>query len=76
LEVIAMSSPAAPRESGSIELPAPQYERAAPLLGLLRARRSSREFSPRALPLDVLSTLLWAAFGINRPETAGRISKK
>ena len=67
-----MSSPAVPREIGSIELPAPQLERAAPLLGLLRARRSSREFSPRALPLEVLSTLLWAAFGINRPETAGR----
>lgn len=67
-----MSSLAVPLEIGSIELPAPQWDRAKPLLQLLRARHSSGEFSPRALPLDVLSTLLWAAFGINRAQTTGR----
>ena len=29
---------------------------------------SSREFSPEPLPVEVLSNLLWAAFGINRPD--------
>lgn len=67
-----MSSPAATHEIGSIALPAPQWDRAAPLLQLLQARHSSREFSPRPLPLEVLSTLVWAALGINRPDTAGR----
>lgn len=67
-----MSTLAVPLEIGSIELPAPQWDRANPLLQMLRARHSSREFSSRVLPLDVLSTLLWAAFGINRAETAGR----
>jgi nitroreductase len=30
-------------------------------------RRSTREYSDRSLPVQVLSDLLWAAFGINRP---------
>ena len=33
----------------------------------LAQRRSTREFSPRPLPAQVLSDLLWAAYGINRP---------
>jgi SagB-type dehydrogenase family enzyme len=43
-----------------------------PLLEALSERRSTREFSSRALPDEILSTLLWAAFGINRPGTRGR----
>ncbi len=67
-----MSSPAVTHPIGSIELPPPRWERASPVLDLLQKRRSSREFSPRPLPLAVLSTLLWAAFGINRSQTGGR----
>ncbi len=52
-------------------LPAPQPE-SSELLRLLARRRSSREFDPRPLPLPVLSNLLWAAFGINRPATGAR----
>jgi len=59
-------------EIGSIDLPAPQWERAEPLLKLLAQRRSSREFSPKSLPLEMLSALLWAAFGVNRSTTGGR----
>jgi SagB-type dehydrogenase family enzyme len=43
-----------------------------PLMEALKDRRSTREFSERALPDEVLSNLLWAAFGINRPDTRGR----
>jgi nitroreductase len=43
-----------------------------PLMEALKDRRSTREFSERALPDELLSTLLWAAFGINRPDTRGR----
>lgn len=67
-----MCALAAVHELGSIELPPPTWDRATPILKLLKARRSTRDFSSRALNLDVLSTLLWAAFGINRPEIAGR----
>jgi SagB-type dehydrogenase family enzyme len=34
----------------------------------LAQRHSSREFRPDPLPLPVLSGLLWAAYGINRPD--------
>ena len=39
-----------------------------PLMQLLWKRESSREFSPEPLPVEVLSNMLWAAFGINRPD--------
>lgn len=53
-------------------LPAPQQAGGKPLLEALQQRRSSREFSRRELPAAVLSNLLWAAFGVNRPQTSGR----
>jgi len=31
-------------------------------------RMSSREFGPEPLPVEVLSSMLWAAFGINHPD--------
>ncbi|MFA5039112.1 MAG: SagB/ThcOx family dehydrogenase [Candidatus Omnitrophota bacterium] len=39
---------------------------------VLRERKSERSFSSRELPSQVLSDLLWAACGINRPDTQGR----
>ncbi|HTP75004.1 MAG TPA: nitroreductase family protein [Burkholderiaceae bacterium] len=36
-------------------------------MNALKLRHSTREYSSRALPLQTLSDLLWAAFGINRP---------
>lgn len=51
-----------------IELPAPERTGGMPLLDALAKRRSSREFSRADLPPAVLSGLLWAAFGINRPD--------
>lgn len=53
------------------ELPAPRREDGA-FLALLARRQSRREFDAKALPPQLLSDLLWAAFGINRPETGGR----
>jgi len=35
---------------------------------VLNERKSAREFSPGALSPQQLSNLLWAAFGINRPD--------
>ena len=39
-----------------------------PLVEALARRHSTREFSREALPLPVLSELLWAADGVNRPD--------
>jgi len=55
-----------------IKLPEPQMEGGKPLMEVLKERSSSREFSPRKLPLQDLSNMLWAAFGINRPELGKR----
>lgn len=56
------------QELKPIELPPPQTEGGRPLMQALKERKSSREFSPRPLPPQVLSNLLWAAFGVNRPD--------
>ena len=42
------------------------------LIDALRLRHSTREYDSRALPVRLLSELLWAAFGINRSETGDR----
>jgi nitroreductase len=51
-----------------IPLPAPVMDGGKPLMSALKARASSREFSAEALPPQTLSNLLWAAWGINRPD--------
>jgi len=63
---------AAVEELPALDLPPPRSEGGKPLIEALRLRRSIREYSPRALPPQVLSDLLWAAFGINRPASGDR----
>ena len=63
---------AAEQQLTSQQLPAPQTESGRPLMQVLKERSTSRSFSARKLPLQVLSNLLWAAFGVNRPESGHR----
>jgi len=63
---------AAEQQLTSQQLPAPQTESGRPLMQVLKERSTSRSFSARKLPLQVLSNLLWAAFGVNRPESGRR----
>jgi len=57
-----------PRQQGKPQaLMPPHREGGMPLLAALMRRQSVREYSQRALPLQVLSDLLWAACGVNRP---------
>jgi hypothetical protein len=58
------------RAADTLELPAPERHGGMPLMEALAARQSGREFASKPLPLQVLSNLLWAAFGINRPDAA------
>lgn len=51
-----------------IKLPAPKTEGGMPLMQALKERKSGREFSSRTLSPETLSNLLWAAWGINRPD--------
>ena len=55
-----------------IQLLDPQTDGGRPLMQVLKDRQSSRAFSPEPLPLQTLSDMLWAAFGINRPESGKR----
>ncbi len=55
-----------------LELPPVATGGGKPLMQALRARRSIREYADRPLTAQVLSGLLWAAFGINRPASGDR----
>jgi SagB-type dehydrogenase family enzyme len=52
-------------ETGGPELPLPPVEES-PLMDVIRARRSCRDFAPRAMRLKDLATLLGGAYGITR----------
>ncbi len=58
--------------AADIQLPEPSKEGGKPLMNALAERQTSREFAETAIPEQKLSDMLWAAFGINRPETGGR----
>jgi len=61
------SNLAAAEAAKTRELPPPRTTGGRPLIDALKLRRSIREYADRPLPSQVLSDLLWAAFGINRP---------
>jgi nitroreductase len=56
----------------TLALPPAKRSGGVPLMQALQHRASQREFAPKALRKQVLSDLLWAAAGVNRPELGGR----
>jgi SagB-type dehydrogenase family enzyme len=60
------------QESGTIKLPPPETEGGMPLMQALKARHSVRELDSKPLPQQVLSNLLWATSGVNRPASGQR----
>lgn len=71
MSTVSASVTSLPRERRRVLLP-PRQDARQSLIGALWARRSSREYSPAPLDPQVLSDLLWAAFGVNRLETGER----
>jgi nitroreductase len=51
-----------------MKLPAPQKSGGMPLMEALAKRSTARAFDSRDLSNEQLSSLLWASFGINRPD--------
>ena len=51
-----------------VQLPTPQTTGGRPLMDVLKDRKSTRDFGAGTLSPQILSNLLWAAFGINRPD--------
>jgi SagB-type dehydrogenase family enzyme len=60
------------KENKPIKLVKPQTDGGKPLMQVLKDRKTSRSFSSKMLPKQVLSNLLWAAFGINRAKSGKR----
>jgi nitroreductase len=52
----------------SIQLPSPQRSGGMPLMEALSKRATGRSFATNDLSLQQISNLLWAGFGINRPD--------
>src|SRR5271157_3383796 len=51
-----------------MDLPAPQKSGGMPLMEALAKRSTTRAFDSKDLSPQQLSSLLWACFGINRPD--------
>ncbi len=60
------------QEIKPIQLLKPEMDGGRPLMQVLKDRRSMRAFSTEKLPMQVLSNMLWAAFGVNRPNSGKR----
>ncbi len=56
-----------PSIGAAVSLPRPAHAGGLPLYEALAQRHSTRAYSNCPLPAQVLSNLLWAAYGINRP---------
>lgn len=57
---------------GAIALPKVQMDVGKPLMQVLKSRKSNREFSTKVVPRQLLANLLWAAYGVNRPQERKR----
>ncbi len=55
-----------------IQLPAPETSGGMPLMQAMKERHTSREYAKNEVSLRHISNLLWAAAGINRPESGKR----
>lgn len=70
--LVSISSFSSAQETTGTALPAPRMEGGKPLMQCLKERQTSRSFDTKKLSPQVLSDLLWAAAGINRPDTNKR----
>jgi nitroreductase len=52
----------------TLDLPAAQKAGGMPLMETLAKRATARAFAPQELSMQQISNLLWAAFGVNRPD--------
>ena len=69
---VVVADPAAAQALAPVTLPAPQTDGGKPLMQALKLRATARAFAPDPLPPQTLANLLWAAWGINRPQEGKR----
>jgi SagB-type dehydrogenase family enzyme len=66
--LVALAVVADAQEPAPIKLPAPNTSGGKPLMQALKDRQSAREFGPEKVSPQVLANLLWATWGVNRPD--------
>ena len=49
-----------------LQLPAPSSDPDDPIVAMFESRKTTRDIDPAPLPMEILSKLLWSAFGVNR----------
>ena len=69
---VALLLPAFGQEMKPIKLPEPKLDASKSLVQALKDRKTQREYSNGNLSPQVLSNLLWAAWGISRPDSGKR----
>jgi len=70
--VAAAATPAFAQKPQAIDLPSPAMIGGKSLMQSLKDRQSIRAYSNQTLSKEILSDLLWAAWGVNRPQSDGR----
>ena len=65
--IILIASSSAIAQPAPVQLPKPNMTGGMPLMEALAQRQTTRSFADKPLPMQTLSNLLWAAFGVNRP---------
>ena len=68
--VMAGTGPVLAKDLKPIIFPKPEIDGGMSVMEALQMRKTTRNISPKELPLQTLSGLLWAAFGVNRKEAA------
>jgi len=64
--------PAFAQETKTVQLPEPKLDQSKSLVQALKDRKTTREYSQANLPMQTLSNLLWAGWGINRADSGRR----
>lgn len=73
MSAFSLNSPK-PMELQTIVLPKPEKDGGKSVLASLQERKTNRSISSKELPMQVISNLLWAGFGVNRD--SGGFGKK
>jgi nitroreductase len=74
--VLVWTTSGLPQDLEPITLPPPQRTGGGPLMEALNARRTTRSIGEAPLAPQVLSNLLWAAYGVNRDQgPRGRVGR-
>ncbi len=69
---IGLMVPAFGEEMKPVKLPEPKLDASKSLVQAIKDRKTQREYSAGNLSPQVLSNLLWAAWGMNRPDAGKR----